>query len=70
MNVVSRFSRTVMSYVVSAGEEMRRLTAELAEHAEKYWEFFSAGCAVFAFNVIGSHALKADTTYVQRHHAV
>jgi len=67
MNVVSGFSRTVMSYVVSAGEEMRRLTAELAEHAEKYWEFF---CAVFAFNVIGSHALKADTTYVQRHHAV
>jgi hypothetical protein len=31
--------------------------AELAEHAEKPWEFFSAGPAVSAFNVLCSHAL-------------
>jgi hypothetical protein len=32
----------------------RRFNAELAEHAEKSLEFFSAGFAVSAFNVIGS----------------
>src|SRR6185295_13320506 len=30
--------------------------AELAEHAEKSWEFFSAGFAVSAFNVVFSDA--------------
>jgi polyvinyl alcohol dehydrogenase (cytochrome) len=43
---------------------MRRLNAELAEHAEKSLRhFFSAASAVSALNVICSQSLKADTTY-------
>src|SRR6266550_7780629 len=41
-------------------ERLRRfnaeIAAEIAEHAEKSWDFFSAVFAVSAFNVIGSHA--------------
>jgi hypothetical protein len=33
---------------------MTRVNAELAEHAEKFLEFFSAGFAVSALNVISS----------------
>jgi hypothetical protein len=37
---------------------MRRFNPELAEHAEKSREFFAAGVAVSAFNVICSFALQ------------
>jgi hypothetical protein len=39
---------------------MRRFTAELAEHAEKPWELFSAGFAASAFNVMCSHAFQTE----------
>ena len=39
---------------------MRRLNAELAEHAEKSWHFFSAVSAVSALNVICSQPLPKE----------
>src|SRR5438876_10531109 len=56
-----------LPYVVSAFgacEKIRRLNAELAEHAEKSPKhFFSAASAASALNVICSQTLKADITY-------
>src|SRR5256885_15264857 len=56
-----------LPYVVSAFgacEKIRRLNAELAEHAEKSPKhFFSAASAASALNVICSQTLKPDTTY-------
>src|SRR5436189_6298851 len=50
----------VRTQALRACEEIRRLNAELVEHAEKSLGIFSAGSAVSALNVICSQALEAS----------
>jgi hypothetical protein len=60
---VSGVSRNSTVRLKEAVKKIRGFNAEIAEPAEKSRDFFSAVSAVSAFNVICSHALKADATY-------